>query len=232
MSAQRTLIIILFGLTMVGLIAIGAFAWPQLACEGQPINNNVAPTQAQQIRGDLIIGQSFLAPRDGLNRIDLRVQTYRRRNTHDVTLRLLEVPAGAANPLEGLEVYRTTFNAGTVRDQAWVAFRLPPIPDSGGKTYLIALESPESDDGNAITVGGIEHNVYLPGTAFLGPVPVVADIAFRTCYQMTAFEKLQVLTEQLTRHRPALWGNISVYVIGLAAYLALVFAFFWQLSRL
>jgi len=221
----------LLGLTMVGLIAIGVFAWPQLACEGQPINNNVAPTQAQQIRGDIIIGQSFLAPRDGLNRIDIKVQTYRRRNTHDVTLRLLEVPAETNNPLEGLEVYRTTFNAGTVRDQAWVAFRLPQIPDSGGKTYLITLQSPESDDGNAITVGGIEQNVYLPGTAFLGPVPVMADIAFRTCYQMTAFEKLQTVSNQLTRDRPALWGNISLYVIALTAYLVLVFAFFWQLGR-
>ncbi|HEX9922947.1 MAG TPA: hypothetical protein VGD99_09805, partial [Anaerolineae bacterium] len=142
MPAQRTMAAVLPVLTLVGFLVIGAFAWPQLACEGQPINNNVAPTQAQQIRGELIIGQSFIAPRDGLNRIDLRIQTYRRRNTHDVTLRLLDVPEGAGNPLEGLEVYQTAFNASTVRDQAWLTFRLPQISDSGGKRYLIALQSP------------------------------------------------------------------------------------------
>jgi hypothetical protein len=60
----------------------------------------------------------------------------------------------------------------------------------------------------------------------------LADITFRTCYQLTTFEKLQVLTGQLTRQRPGVWGNMSVYVIGLVAYLILVIGFFWQLSRL
>jgi hypothetical protein len=224
--------IILLGLTLVGFLAIGVFAWPQLACEGQPINNNEAPTQAQQIRGELIIGQSFLAPRDDLNRIDIMVQTYRRRNTHDVTLRLLEVLEGAGNPLEGLEVYQTAFNASTVRDQAWLTFRLPQISDSGGKRYLIALQSPESDDGNAITVGGIEQNVYLPGSAFLGPTPVLADITFRTCYQLTTFEKLQVLTGQLTRQRPGVWGHGLFYGVSLLVYSLLLIGFFWKLTKL
>jgi hypothetical protein len=144
---------------------------------------------------------------------------------------LLDVPEGAGNPLEGLEVYRTTFNASTVRDQTWLTFRLPQLPDSEGKGYLIALQSPESEDGNAITVGGIEQNAYLPGSAFLGPTPVLADITFRTCYQMAPFEKLQVLSNQLTHDRPGIWGQGLFYGVSLLAYLALVFGFFWQLSR-
>lgn len=204
----------------------------QLACEGQPINNDVVPTQAQQIWGERIIGQSFVAPRNGLNRIDLLFQTYRRQNTHNVTLRLLEVPPEINNPLQGIELFRTTFNASTVHNQSWRTFTFPPLPDSAGKTYLIALESPESKDGNAITVGGIEQDVYLPGSAFLGPVPVPADIAFRTCYQMTTFEKLQILSEQMTRNRPALWGNIVFYPLSLLVYILLLIGLFWRLTGL
>ncbi len=228
---KKATIIMLLSLMLVGLITIGASFLNQLACEGQPINNNVAPTQAQQIWGERIIGQSFVAPRKGLNRIDILFQTYQRQNTHNVTLRLLEAPGDTNNPLEGLGIFKTSFNAATVGDQSWRSFILPPISDSKGKTYLIALQSPEAEDGNAITVGGIERDVYLPGSAFLGPTPVPADITFRSCYQMTTFEKLQVLSEQLTRSRPALWGNIVFYYLSLFAYALLLLGFFWKLIQ-
>ena len=60
-------------------------------------------------------------------------------------------------------------------------------------------------------MGGIERNSYLPGTAFLGPTPVPADIAFRSCYQMSAEEKLTVLVSQLTHNRAGPWGRPAFY---------------------
>jgi hypothetical protein len=57
--------------------------------------------------------------------------------------------------------------------------------------------------GNAITVGGIEWDAYAPGSAFLGMTPLRADISFRTCYQISPTEKLQVFAQQITAHRPA-----------------------------
>src|SRR5688572_15585138 len=164
---------------------IGVSFFNQIACEGQLINNNVVPTSDQQIFGDRIIGQTFISPYGGLNRIDIFFQTYRRWNTHEVTLRLLEVPPDLNNPLEGIEVYRTQFNAAQVEDQAWREFRIPPIANSAQKHYMIALEAPDARDGNAITIGGIETDAYLPGSAFLGYIPVPADITFRACYQMS-----------------------------------------------
>lgn len=220
----------LFALMVVGLIAIGISFLNQLACEGQPINNNVAPTEAQQILGGRVIGQSFVAPRNGLNRIDILFLTYQRQNSHEVTIRLLESPDQTA-PLQGVEQFKTTLNAATLRDQTWRTFSFPPLPDSAGKTYLITLQSPDSVDGNAVTVGGIERDVYLPGSAYLGPVPVQADIAFRTCYQMTALEKLQVLAGQLTQNRPALWGQPIFYGLSLLVYAGLLIGFFWRLGK-
>lgn len=209
---------------------MGASMVNQLACEGQPVNNNVDPTPPQEIREEQIIGQTFVAPRDGLNRIDILLQTYGRRNIQDVTLRLLEVPTGQDNPLEGSEVFQTSFNASTVRDQAWRTFSFPPVASSTGKTYLITLDSPESSPGNAITIGGIERDLYVPGGAFLGAVPVAADITFRVCFQMTPAEKLQMLIGQLTQDRPGVWGNSGFYGLVLGVYVTLLIGVFWKLS--
>lgn len=228
---NRPILIVFLSLSLVGLGVIGLSLFDQLACEGQPINNNVRPTQSQQIWGDQIISQSFVAPRDYLNRVDILFQTYQRQNTHEVTFRLLQVAPANNNPLTGTELYKTSFNAAAINDQAWYTFTFPPISNSTGKTYLISLSSPESTDGDAITVGGIERNSYTPGSAFLGSIPVPADITFRACFQVSAGEKLKVLAEQITRNRPGLWGETSFYLLTVLVYVLLLGGFFWQLTK-
>jgi hypothetical protein len=226
---KKLAVVVVGLLTLTGMVGIGVSFFNQIACEGQPINNNAEPTAEQQILGERIIAQSFVAAKSDMNRIDIFFQTYGRKNTHDVTLRLLAVEKDANAPLAGAEVFKTTFNAGTVRDQAWRTFTFNPIAESAGKAYLIALASPDSVEGNAITVGGIERNSYLPGTAYLGLIPVPADFAFRSCYQMSNIEKLQVLSNQITQSRPGLWGDIRFYGFILLLYGLLLAGFFWKL---
>lgn len=229
---KRLSLATLLVLALTGLAAIAVSFSRQLACEGQLINNNVTPTTPQQIAGDRIIGQSFVAPRPNLNQIDLLFQTYGRTNTHDVTLRLLAIPENGSNPLQGLELYRTTFNAATINDQSWRTFTFPPIPDSNGKPYFIALQSPDSTEGNAVTVGGIERDVYTAGSAFLGPVPVPADITFRTCYALSPSEKLLILGQQLIKDKPSLWGDLRFYLLLLLLYLLIWLGIFVKLIKL
>jgi len=233
--AKKLTVVILCILTLVGFLTILLSSLTQIACEGQPINNNAPATEQQQIMGDRLVSQSFVAAQDHMDRIELFLLTYGRKNTHDVNLRLLEVEDDI-HPLQGIDVFHTTFNAATVSDQTWHTFTFPPIPDSAGKTYLISLDSPNSVDGDAITVGGIERNSYLPGTAYFDSAPVVADMAFRSCYQMTIMERLQVLSAQITAFRPALWGEIWFYGIIFLVYILLLAGFFikligWVLSR-
>lgn len=216
----------------MGLALIFGLLINQTACEGQMINNNAAPTEAQQIFGDRLIGQTFVASRGDMNRLDLMFLTYGRHNTPEVTLRLLEVPANSANPLEGHEIFRTHFQADTIGDHDWHSFELPPIGQSAQQTYLFLLESPQAESGNAITVGGIERDVYLPGSAFFGPVPVRADIAFRVCYQTSLVEKIQILAGQITRAKPGIFGSFSLYIMGVMLYLGLMGLLFWRLERL
>ncbi len=225
MTAKKSVITIICLITLTGLLYIGSSFFNQLACEGQPINNNVSPTEDQQIIGGTVIGQSFTAPRDGLSRLDVFLQTYQRRNTHDVTLRLFETPNAETWAAQDPPLFSVTFNAATVSDQSWRSFYFAPLLNSSGKTYLLTLESPSSTDGNAITVGGIERNSYLPGTAFLGPIPVPVDITFRSCYQMTAKEKLSVLTRQLTQNKTGPWQDGAFYGLSLILYLLLLLGF-------
>jgi hypothetical protein len=212
-------------------MAIVISALDQIACEGQLINNNVSPTKDQQIWGQRLIGQSFVAPFNGLNRVDILFQTYQRHNTHAVSLRLLEISPSLDNPLHGVELFRTSFNAATVGDQSWYTFSFASIINSKGKSYLISLSSPESSDGNAITVGGIERDAYEPGSAYLGATPVLADLTFRACFQMSTLEKLDHLAQQMTQGRPGVWGNMLWYWLMIMLYLLLVGGLFWQLFK-
>jgi hypothetical protein len=232
MSATRIWVAALFILMITGLAAIGFSTANQLACEGQLINYRLTPSDEQQIWGERSLGQSFTAPRNGLNRIDLLLQTYQRHNNEEVELQLLPLSPDGSNPLQAPPLVTLTFNAAAAQDRSWHSFTFPPILDSAGKQYLVVLSSPESSPGNAITVGGIEWDVYAPGSAFLGPAPVLADVAFRTCYQMSLAEKLSVFTGQLTHERPGLWGHLSSYGLSLGVYLLLLAAFFWKLTHL
>src|SRR5262245_43993058 len=130
MSVSKLVVTLLCGLAVVGLLAIGSSLSQQLGCEGQMVNINFNPPPYQEIWGDRIIGQSFTASRDGLNRVDLMLLTYGRQNTADVTFRLLELLPEIPDPLQATERFSTTFNAGTVQDQGWYQFQFPPIPDS------------------------------------------------------------------------------------------------------
>lgn len=231
MTNQKKLIVLLGGLTCLALIFTALSFFDDIGCEGQLSIASEHPTDTQQIQGDQRISQSFVAPYNRLDRIDLHLQTYERQNTQDVIFSLLELPQGSTNPSEGKEVFSTQFNASTVTNSAWRTLEFPPISDSAQKTYLLSLYSPASTPGDAITISGVQQNIYLPGTAYLGSIPVPADVTFRSCYQMTPLEKLQVVGEQMTRQRPGWWGNVYFYLVIILIYGVLMAGFFWKLAK-
>jgi hypothetical protein len=230
-TVQKIWVISLIIFLVIGFGAIGRSLFNQLACEGQPINFRITPTAEQQIWGERSVSQSFVAPRNGLNRIDLLLHTYQRQNSRDVSLSLWEL-SSTDNLTQGQKVVDLNFNAATVQDGNWRTFTFAPIAESAGKPYLIVLQSPESTPGDAITVGGIEWDSYAPGAAFLGTTPLRADISFRACYQMGALEKIQVLSQQISRHRPVWWGQPLFYGTLIVVYALLLAGLFWQLTKL
>jgi hypothetical protein len=232
MATQKWVLISICLLALLGFVAIGLSFFQQIGCEGQLAIASFKPVSGQEIRGEQVIGQSFVAPHNHLYRIEVHLQTYQRQNTQDISFKLFELPEAGNNPNEGREIFNTTFNASSVRDRVWYRFEIPAIPDSAQRTYFFVLSSPTSKPGDTIAVGGVQKDIYQPGTAYLGAMPVPADIAFRTCYRMSSVEKLQILREQITRHRPGLWGKPYFYVILIFIYFLLLTSFFWRLNKL
>ncbi|NJN94380.1 MAG: hypothetical protein HC875_09945 [Anaerolineales bacterium] len=227
MFSNKLFLSVTYLVGLVGLVMIVVSFFNQLGCEGQLLYFYTPPTDLQQIWGEQSIGQSFTAPRDNLNRVDIRFQTYGRQNTGEITFKLFELPAEDSP----VEIYSTSFNAISLSDQRWRTFAFAPVANSAQKSYLITLQSPTSRPGNAVTVNGVEKNIYPPGSAFLNNAPVLADLTFRVCFQMDGGEKLQVLAEQMTRFRPAWWGQPAFYLFAAALYTLLVVIFFWQLTN-
>lgn len=216
---------------LVGLGAIGLSFLNQLGCEGQFVNVNFSPAPEQEILGERVIGQSFVAPYDRLSQIDLLLQTYGRRNTHEVTFHLLDISNAPDTPLQGIELFKSSINAGEVSDGSWHSFVIPEITDSAGKHFFVLLESPTSQAGDAITIGGIDKDAYPAGSTFLGPVAVPADIAFRACFQMRPLEKLHTFAGQLTQNRPGVWGESTFYLLIFIVYGILLGVLLWRLAR-
>ncbi|MDM8529918.1 hypothetical protein QUF63_02010 [Anaerolineales bacterium HSG25] len=214
----------------MGLILVSMLN--RLGCDGQYINYNTVPNEQVQIWDDFIVGQSFVAQQNNLNQIDLLFLTYWRTNTEDVTVTLTEMSDPNRYPEDVPPIHRTSFNPATLQNESWRSFTFPHISDSQGKTYLITVQSPNSVDGNAVTLGGIDADVYPMGIVFLTNIPVPSqELTFRVCYALTTVQKLERLAHRLTDNRPSAWGEISFYIILFSLYVLLVVLFFWQLVK-
>jgi hypothetical protein len=214
-------------LLLGGLITIVFKGLDLLGYEGQLINFYHHPiSDALEIKGDLAIGQTFLAPVDGLQRIDVVLRTYGRRNSHDVTFYLKQ-------SLDSPDViYQETFNSSEVRNNSWRTFEFPPIPDSEGRTYFFYFASPDSVQGDAITVGGGQGDYYNGGNAYLGPVPADADLTFRTYYGLSPNEKLSILGQRLIENKPSVWGDVHFYMLLAGLYILILLIVFVELVKL
>jgi hypothetical protein len=214
-------------LLLTGLIFIGIASLDRLGYEGQPINQEVFIFDTLEIKGDLTIGQSFLAPIDNLQRIDVVLRNYNRKNTHDVTFYLKQSP-------DAPEVlYQETFNASEITGSSqWRTFEFPPIPTSAGKSYFFYFASPDSVAGDALTVGGGLGDFYDGGSAYLGPGPARGDLAFRTYYGLSTSEKLSILAQRLVKNKPSIWGDIRFYILLLVLYGLISLRIFVELIKL
>ena len=209
-------------LTLLCLALIGLRTVSLLGHEGQLVNL-IHPGPATALAGGLQLGQTFVAPRADLNRVDVLLYGYYRRNTQLVIFHLRKVGA------EKDEV-AITFNAGEVWGWLWKRFEFPPLTDSAGESYYFFLESPASTPQDSITVGGVEGDLYPNGGGFINGQPAFADAAFGTYYANVSLgEILSALTAAVTRAKPSFWGDIRFYALIGALYLLLVVGLMWRL---
>jgi hypothetical protein len=207
--------IILAGLTSMGLIVSQSL--DLMGYEGQLISvvQNWGALDDIEVKQDTTIGQTFVAPANGLYRIDVLLLDYGRHNTQPVTFHLRHSLQSTT------DLFTQTFMASEVRGPTWLSFHFPPLPESAGQTYFFYLESPASTEGDAITFGGVLRDFYPQGEAYLNDqASSNADVAFRTYYaEITTGQKIRMLAEQLVRGKPAVWGKLGLYGGLLGIYL-------------
>jgi len=126
------------------------------------------------IQGGTEVGQTFIAPSDGLGRIDVLLGTYARLNNQDIVFRLWE-----GGPGQRL-VAKSIFNAADAADNLYRAFIFEPIRKSGGKMYTFVLSSPSSTRNNSLSAWMNAADVYPEGEALLNGLPIPGDLTFRT----------------------------------------------------
>lgn len=99
---------------------------------------------------ELIVGHSlaqrFYVPEDGLSGVRVQVETFGRRNTSRLFLRLRDNP-GATD-----DIYRVEIPTYNLPDGQTLALRFPPVAHSGGHWFYFVAESPDGVPGDAVTL--------------------------------------------------------------------------------
>lgn len=121
------------------------------------------------------VGQTFVAQEDNLAGVALFLGTFQRENHGPLRFHLLEGGPG------GAEERAVEVDMAAIRDNRWWSFRFTPIPDSAGKRYYAAIETPGSSPGNAVTAWVLQGDRYPHGTLLESNEPVPGeDLCFRT----------------------------------------------------
>lgn len=169
---------------------------------------------AAEIWGRQTVGQTFVAQKNGLNRIDLLLATYARENTGPVIFHLRESPTG------GEDLATARFDASDVRDNAYRSFAFLPLRDSQNRSYYLFLEAPEAEPGNAITVWASPVDTYSQGQAYVAGEPQPGDLTFRTYAEYSIVHIGRDLWHGLRHHAGR--GILAGLLFLLPGYAALV----------
>ncbi|MDQ3931049.1 MAG: hypothetical protein M3328_18125, partial [Chloroflexota bacterium] len=97
------------------------------------------------------LGQRFYVGENGLSGVRVQVETFGRRNTSRLFLRVRDNP-GATTDLYHIEIPTHNLSQGQV-----LALRFPPIPDSAGRSFYFVAESPDGVQGDAISLRATSH---------------------------------------------------------------------------
>jgi hypothetical protein len=94
------------------------------------------------------LGQRFHVAENGLSGVSVRVETFGRRNTSRLSLRLRD------NPGAGSDIYHIALRAQTLSHGLVLTVRFPPIRDWAGRSFYFLAVSPDGVPGDATSLRG------------------------------------------------------------------------------
>ena len=167
------------------------------------ITPNTQPSP--NIGGQGQVGQTFIARRNGLARIDVLLGTHKRQNDRDVFFTLRE------RKPESKELFTTTFNAESVSDNLYHPFRFSPLTKSKGREYYFFFQSPESTFDNSICVWTNTKNIYADGQYLLNNLTAKGDIIFRVYSKRPVFTELR----RIVKNYPGIFGQTWLLILAI-----------------
>jgi hypothetical protein len=118
------------------------------------------------------LAQVFVAPHDGLTKVEMFVATYTKTiPTGTLQFSLLE---GAGGPRV---VATGSMPLAQVKDNSFIPFEFPPISDSGRKTYTLQLSSSDLPSGYPLSAWLSKADIYPDGKFLVNGNPVTGSAA-------------------------------------------------------
>lgn len=194
---------------VVAVIFLGVAGWSprEFTRSTQPFHNRVS--------GDLLPGRSvsqeFLATADGLDRVEVQLSATPGVTHGTVIVTLVDRQTSA-------EVATVTSPGSSAVDTGYQSFDFPAIAKSAGRSYRFSLASPDAAPGRAIFVNGASWGADNEGGLTIGGARQPGSLTFKTHYNSPS--ALASFLDQLTAHKPGLWGNRTFYVLLAITYVA------------
>lgn len=158
------------------------------------------------IYGQGNLGQTFIARRNGLARIDVMLGTHGRKNDKDIIFELREI-----QPEKKL-ITRTVFNAASVKNNLYCSFVFKPPKNSRRKTYYFLFYSPQSTPENSICIWTNKRNIYKEGDFLLNHYSQPGDLIFRVYSKRPIFTELR----RVVRNYSGIFGNLYFLIAAIA----------------
>ena len=170
---------------------------------------NVQPTTS--IFSGRKVGQTFIANRDNLSRIEMMLGTYGRKNDKDVVFQLWELTP------EKKMVLQKLFNASYVKNNLYNSIEFAPQKKSKDKEYYFLFSSPESSMNNSICAWMNKKDIYRKGNFVLNNQPQDGDLVFRV------YSKRPVYTElgRIVRNYSGILGNMYFLILVIIFFIAI-----------
>lgn len=178
---------------------------------------NSQPTPA--IHSQTFIGQTFIAPRDNLARIDIMLGTHNRTNDKDIRFELWEIEP------KRKQMVLDTFNAAEVQNNMYFSLKFQKVLDSQGKKYKFSLLSRESTLKNSISAWMNEDNIYRGGEYWLKDQRTKGDLIFRV------YSKRPIFTElgRIVRNYRGIFGSKAFLIFVIIFFELMQILVLWTL---
>jgi hypothetical protein len=141
------------------------------------VSKALMTARSEPLKPGTVFAQSFVSHHQGLNKVETLVSTGSARIPSG-TLRLhLRPGVNSANDIASWSI-----PLSRIVDNSYVALEFPPLPDSNGRSYTLALDAESVPEGHAVTVWLSDRDVYPEGEFFSSGHPRPQDTVIRTYY--------------------------------------------------